>query len=138
MPRPSLWTRKDSDIYMADPPPFPDLILVAMSPHRRRDWPNIYLCPDHPQWRKEAGKSYRRKAYVYICDTTLEGMEKALLLGASIEPPGLGDIGIEQFGMPLSTHLFLLCIFMVFRIIWTGRWGCPICQIFDWHRHCTE
>lgn len=69
-----------------------------MPTNRPKEWPDIWLCPNHPQWTKESGK-YRNKAYVYVCNTTPEGMEKALKLGASIKQPGLGDKGIADFGV---------------------------------------
>jgi hypothetical protein len=78
---------------------FEDLTLVSLSDKRHPDWPDIYLCREHVLWRNDTrATKYRRNAYVYICDTSTEGMLKALEVGASLEAPLGGDKGILLFG----------------------------------------
>lgn len=80
-------------------PPYSDLEAVLLSPNRKKEWPIIWLCRHHPQWKNGPGPhQYRREAYVYICDTTPEGMLESLRLGAQMEAPTHGEQGIADFG----------------------------------------
>ena len=136
MPRRPPRPQSDSDVSMAEPSPFPDLVSVPTSPNRHSDWPLIWLCPNHPQWSTN-GMSYRKNAYVYVCDTTSEGMERALHLGASVHAPEPGDTGIENFGM-LVLSFCLLHAHTSYRFIWAGRRGCSLCSSIHRDRCCRE
>lgn len=95
-------TQTDSD--RVESTPYPDLERVELhrnqvKERRKNGWPTIWRRRDHPQWLPGAGETAnRREAFVYICDTTPQGMKKSLELGARMEAPGLGDEAIQTYG----------------------------------------
>lgn len=87
-----------------EPIPYPDLEPVKLhrnqlKERQKKGWPTIWRRRDHPQWLPGAGETANHgEAFVYICDTTPEGMKESLELGARMEAPGLGDKGIQSYG----------------------------------------
>lgn len=85
-------------------PPFSDLEPVKMSRKQRnlceaKGWPVIWHCNNHPQWLQgEAETTFCKEAFVYICDTSLEGILESLKVGAQAGAPGLGDDRIKEYG----------------------------------------
>ena len=71
---------------------------------KKKGWPTIWRHRDHPQWLPGAGETANRgeanrgEAFVYICNTTPEGMKESLELRARMEASGLGDKGIQSYG----------------------------------------
>lgn len=110
-----------------EPTPYPDLEPVELhrnhiKERRKNGWPEIWRRRDHPQWLPGAGETAnRREAFVYICDTTPQGMKRSLELGARMEAPGLGDEGIQTYGT-LTVHVACastLTIFVI-RVLWVA------------------
>lgn len=88
----------------AEAAPYPDLEPVIMhrnslKERKKKGWPTVWRRRGHPQWLPGVDNTrYRKEAFVYICDTTEEGMKESLDLGANMEAPGHGDEEIEKYG----------------------------------------